>query len=95
MGHVRGTTAWQHARLEKKIINHDRGGTNVMCAQLDCEKDACSLFEVRINTAALGQPPNYRTYAFCTERCKQYWIHAALRPGSGNNLPAGMRRSIM
>jgi len=92
---VRGTTAWQHARLARKIINHDRGGTYVMCAWLDCENDACTLFTVRVNTANPSEPPNFRTYGFCTEKCKQYWLNASLRPGSGNNLPAGMRRTIM
>ncbi len=92
---VRGTTAWQHAIIQKKIINHDRGGTYVMCAWLDCERDACTLFRIRVNTAADGHPANYRTYAFCSEKCKQYWLEASLRPGSNNSLPAGFKRSIL
>lgn len=92
---VRGTTAWQHAIVEKKVINHDRGGTYVMCAWLDCERDACSLFQVRERTHAQGAESRYVTYAFCSEKCKQYWINAAMRPGSNNSLPPGFRRSIL
>lgn len=92
---VRGTTAWSHAIIEKKVINNDRGGTYVMCAWLDCERDASSLYEVRERTHAEGYEERYVHFAFCSEKCKQYWLHSTQRPGSGNNLPPGFRRSII
>lgn len=91
---VRDTTAWRHAITEKKVINHDRGGTHVMCAWDTCEKDSFENNKVRVNTAADGAEPRYMNYTFCSERHKQYWL-ANIRPGSNNNLPPGFKRSIL
>jgi hypothetical protein len=91
---VRDTTAWKHAITDKKIINHDRGGTHVMCAWDTCEKDAFENNKVRVNTAKPGYPPRYMNYGFCSERHRQYWL-ANVRPGSNNNLPPGFKRSIL
>lgn len=80
---VRGTTAWEHARIQKKIINRDEGGWGsvtssgthyVICAWSDCTNDATSLFQIRENTGANGYEKRYVTYAFCSERCKQHWL---------------------
>jgi hypothetical protein len=95
---VRGTTAWQHAIIQKKIINNDRGGTYVMCAWLDCENDACSVFQVRERTHANAYESTdarYVIYAFCSEKCKQYWLEATFNPGSHQNLPKGFKGSIL
>ena len=91
---VRDTTAYRHAILEKKVINHDRGGTHVICAWDTCEKDAFANNRIRINTASPGYPPRYMNYCFCTERHRQYWLNN-VRPGSNNNLPPGYKLSIL
>lgn len=73
---VRGTF---HAKIQRKIINHDRGGTFVMCVWEDCDKDACSLYEIR-NHEHIREIPcdhplaKHCTYAFCSERHKQYFL---------------------
>lgn len=100
---VRDSTQWRHARIQKKIINLDNGGDGrvteggthyVLCAWLDCTNDAFELFKVRIRETKEGHEPRYINYAFCSERCKQYWLHDSRGQG-GNNLPAGYRRSIL
>jgi hypothetical protein len=91
---VRGSTEWRHAILEKKVINHDRGGTHVMCAWDTCERDAFENYKVRINNANPGQEPRYMNYTFCCETHKQYWINNT-RPGNNNNLPPGTTRRYL
>ena len=80
---VRGTTAWQHARIQKRIINLDEGGDGrvtssgthyVLCAFAPCDKDGYELYKARENIAAAGNPPDYRNYVFCSEKCKQAWV---------------------
>ena len=91
---VRGTSAWRHAIIQRKIINHDRGGTYVMCAWDDCENDGFQNFSVREHTHAEGYEERYMNYVFCSERHKQYWLNS-IRPGMNNNLPPGYKRSIL
>jgi hypothetical protein len=86
---VRDSTAWRTAIHERKVINHDRGGTHVMCSWDTCERDGFENYKVRTNEAAPGREPKYITYIFCSEQHKQYWINN-IRPGSNNNLPAGV-----
>jgi hypothetical protein len=94
VGIVRGTTRYQHAIIQKKIINHDSGtGRHVICSWSDCEKDGFELYKVRVNTGTVDQP-RVMNYAFCSERCKQYWLHDSRGQG-GNNLPSGYKRSIL
>jgi hypothetical protein len=80
---VRGSTAWQHARVQKLIINRDEGGDGrvtgsgthyVLCAWLDCSNNATEIFKVRVNTAQQGYEDRYMNYAFCSERCKEHWL---------------------
>ena len=80
---VRGTTRWQHAIIEKKIINRDEGGDGrvtasgthyVICAYGACERDATTVHEVRVNTARRGYEPRIMHYAFCSEKCKDAWL---------------------
>lgn len=87
----------RHAIIEKKVINHDRGGTHVMCAWDDCEKDGVELHKVRVLDTKPGITPTYIHYVFCSERHRQYWINSAPRDGSigYGNLPAGYRSSIL
>lgn len=100
---VRDSSAWRHARIQKKIINLDQGGNGrvteagthyVICAWLDCTNDAYENNKVVIHEAKEGYEARDITYAFCSERCKQYWLHDARGQG-GNNLPPGWRRSIL
>ncbi len=91
---VRGTTAWNHARLMRKIINHDSGtGRHIICSWDTCENDGFELYKVRVNTAQEGYEKRYMHYVFCSERHKQYWLEN-VRPGSNNNLPPGLRHSL-
>jgi hypothetical protein len=83
---VRGTTAWQHAKIQKKIINRDEGGDGrvtssgthyVICAWSYCENDATEIFKVRVATHEEKYPgaeERFMNYAFCSERCKQHWL---------------------
>ncbi len=73
---VRGMS---HAAINRRIINHDKGGTFLVCAWSDCDKDAITLYEVRSHEHIRQIPcdsPDARhsTMAFCTERHKQYHL---------------------
>lgn len=85
---VRGTTQWNHAIVQKKVINHDRGGTYVMCAWDTCERNGFENNKVIIHE---GQGKT-TTYVFCTERHRQYWINSIR---DMNNLPSGYKRGIL
>lgn len=82
-GRVRGTTAYRHAIIEKKIINRDEGGWGtvtssgthyVICAWSDCLKDATTLYGIRVATHRPGAEERWMNYTFCSERHKQYWL---------------------
>lgn len=89
---VRGTTQWAHAIHSKKVINHDRGGTFVMCAWDTCERAGYQNNRVVTHE---GTPGNVKdiTFVFCSDRHKQYWLHSIT--GDINNLPAGYRNTIL
>lgn len=89
---VRGTTAWKHAIHQRKVINHDRGGTYVMCAWDTCEKPGYEMFKCVEHDNANGYEPKRINYVFCSERHRQYFIHSTVR---ANDLPAGYKRSII
>jgi hypothetical protein len=89
---VRGSTAWRHAILEKKVINHDRGGTYVLCAWDTCERPGLECNKVVENDAAPGRERREINYVFCSERHRQYFIHSTVR---ANDLPSGYKRSIV
>jgi hypothetical protein len=95
---VRGSSQWTHAIHEKKVINHDQGGTYVMCAWDTCENPGFECHKVRTKQHAEGYAETderYMNYVFCSERHKQYWLFNAQRPGKGNNLPPGMKLGIL
>lgn len=80
---VRGSTAWQHARVEKKIINRDEGGDGrvtssgthyTLCAWSDCDHDGLELYKIQIDQAKNRNEPRFMNYVFCSERHKEYWI---------------------
>lgn len=82
-GYVRGSTRWQHAINQKKIINRDEGGWGtvtssgthyVICAYGTCENDATTLYEVRVHTHAAGAEERYMHYCFCSDKCKEEWL---------------------
>jgi hypothetical protein len=97
------------ARVGKKIINLDRGGTYVVCAWDECDRDASDLHTVRAHEHAQSIPcaspmARHITYPFCTERHRQYWLNAtgdmAKESAARNNgrqygmLPEGMRNVL-
>jgi len=103
---TRGTS---HAMAHKKIINHDRGGTYVMCAWDECDRDGYQLYSVRAHEHAGSidcdsSLAKHITYVFCTERHKQYWLActgasarelaARYNGRQMGMLPAGMRKMI-
>jgi len=103
---VRGTT---HGMVEKKVVNLDRGGTFVMCAWLDCDRDGYELYKVRQHThapniACHSSLASHVSFVFCTERHKQYWLactgEMAKHTEARNNgrvagmLPPGWKRDL-
>lgn len=89
---VRDSTEWRHAILQKKVINHDKGGTHVMCAWDTCEKDAYESYKCVERISAPGYPVQTLSYVFCSERHKQYFVHSTIM---ANMLPPGFKRSIL
>ena len=99
----------QHARITKKIINHDAGGRPIVCAWDDCDRDATVLYQTRhhehAKTIGCDSPlAKHITYAFCTERHKRLWDNATggnalesiARTGRAyGNLPVGSRGTII
>jgi hypothetical protein len=91
---VRGTTAWRHAILQRKVINLDHAGDRyVMCAWDTCEKDGYESNKVVTHEGASGYEDKTITYVFCSENHKDYWL-ASIRPGNNNNHSPGMRGSL-
>jgi hypothetical protein len=94
---VRGTTAWRHARLERKVVaTEGRGspvtGTKVFCAWDDCDRDGFELYKVVVNYAKPGFRPYVTRYVFCSERHRLFFLNASRDFG---NLPAGTRHSLL
>jgi hypothetical protein len=80
-------TRWQHAVIEKRIVNHDNGGRSIVCAWDDCTHRATSLYEVRQHEhprgascddveAGLYPGARHYHYAFCSHKCMRYWTNA-------------------
>lgn len=103
---VRGSTK---ARVQKRVINHDRGGTFVMCAWDTCDRDGYQLYGLRQHEHARNIPcdsslAKHITFVFCSDRHKQFWLNAtgpnAHESAARNNgriygmLPAGYRASL-
>lgn len=103
---VRGTTK---ARVEKRVVNHDQGGTFVVCAWDTCDRDGTQLYSVMQHEHARSiacdsSLAKHITFVFCTERHKQYWLNAtgpAANESAERNrgriygmLPAGHRPSL-
>ena len=108
------TTWQQHAIVEKRIINLDRYDPGpVACAWDDCSGRATILYRVRLcehspnlscEAVDRGAGGRHMWFAFCRERCRQYWINAsgrhAVESAERNRgrihgmLPAGYRLSI-
>lgn len=74
---VRGST---HARVQKRAINLDRGGTPVGCANImPCDRDGYELYKIIQHEHARSIPCDHElarhaTFIFCSERCKQYFL---------------------
>ena len=96
-------------RVEKLIINLDMG-MPLSCAWADCERRARTPYQVKTHE----HPRDWRcddprgarhsTYAFCSERCRTYWLansgsqaHRTAAENRGRiwgQLPAGMKGII-
>jgi len=97
-------------RVEKLIINLDTA-MPLSCAWDDCPKRARTAYQVRVHEHPPGiscqlvnegsHPGRHTHYAFCSERCKTYWLassgrraHQTAHERRGRiygMLPAGMR----
>ena len=90
---VRGTTAWRHAKLERYVINMDRGGVPQECCwdtcdalAKDCYKHISCLHDVRrpctqADEMALinaGRTAHLE-YTFCSMRHRNYWVNSTGR----------------
>jgi endogenous inhibitor of DNA gyrase (YacG/DUF329 family) len=101
-------------RVERLIINLDTAMA-LSCAWDDCPKRARTPYQVRTHehppgvscstvNAAGGTYGRHALYAFCSDRCKAYWLNAtgknAHQSASDNRgliygqLPAGKKRMI-
>lgn len=90
---IRGTSRWQHAKIDKVAINLDHDGDkHIYCAWDSCERDGYESNRVVLNDAAPGHPPKLIKYVFCTDRHKQYWLHSTI---NCNNLPPGYKTGII
>lgn len=98
-------------RVERLIINLDMG-MPLTCAWDDCYRPARTPYQIRVHehaahikcheVAELGG--RHMHYAFCSERCKEYWLAAtgeAAHDTAARNqgriygqLPAGMKHRI-
>ena len=68
-------------RVAKYIINHDQGGTKVVCAWDECDRPGYELYKVRQHEHAHSIPCDSQlgkhiTFVFCSERHKQLWLNA-------------------
>ncbi len=73
-GYMRGTTAYEHAIISKKVINFDAFDPRaVICAWSACEKPGYEMHKV---VSHLGKLRGERTmnYVFCSDKHKQAWI---------------------
>lgn len=67
-------------RVAKYVINHDQGGTKVVCAWDECDRPGYELHKVRQHEHAaviacdsdLGK---HITFIFCSDRHKLYWLN--------------------
>lgn len=84
---MRAVVRHEHARIGRKIINFDSGGYGV-CAWDTCDRDACSLYQVRQHEhpqhwpcdavdAGMTEGGQHVWFAFCTDRHKNYWVHSS------------------
>jgi hypothetical protein len=73
------TTFQEHARLQRKVLNLDRGGTHVMCVWADCDHDGYENHKVVLHEHARSIPcdsslAKHIHLVFCSDRHKQYYL---------------------
>jgi hypothetical protein len=80
------TTAQQHARIYRKIINLNNGGGHLDCMLLDCERQAYSNFVVlehrhpghwNCDYANFIDPATHIRLGFCSERHKTMYVEGS------------------
>lgn len=102
------TTYQTHARIMRKVINHDSGGNRkIMCAWDTCDKDGYQQHSIRQHEHAhwldCDDPlAKHVTFVFCTNRHKLFFLNcmgenarygAAAGKQMWGNLPDGDRLS--
>lgn len=85
---------WQHARIDKCVINMDQGGErsdgHIMCGWDECDKQGFDTNRVQVNDAASGYEPRIMKWVFCSEKHKQFFVYSTTHYGQ---LPPGYKRS--
>ena len=66
---VRGTTAWQHAKIQRQVINHDNGGQPLICMWMECDRRG---YENYKHTACMHDV----VHATCEWWDRQSWEHS-------------------
>jgi|SRR5271166_5918748 len=94
------TTRQVHARIARKIINHDAGGAFLVCCWDECDRDSYELYKIRqhehlrhVPCEAVDQglyPGKHITFTFCTERHRQFFVNAT----GGNALESIARTGV-
>lgn len=68
------------SRIAKYVINHDRGGTKVVCAWDECDKPGYECHKVRshehAHSISCGSSlAKHISYVFCSDRHRLYWLN--------------------
>lgn len=83
--------------IMRKVINFNNPShPKILCCWDECDRDGFELHKVRVNYGSPGSP-YCTTYIFCSERHRQYWLHAPDAAKTGRkvgDLPPGYRLSI-
>jgi len=82
---------WDHAQVQRKVINNDNGGQPLVCCWDDCTRPGYECFkhiscehDVRnmscsyADRQALAHSGRtaHTNYVFCTQRHRNYWVNA-------------------
>lgn len=81
---------WDHAKLERHVINLDNGGQPLVCCWDECDRLGSTLYkhtsclhETTLGCAAADTRTltytgrtSHLEYVFCSQRHRNYWVNA-------------------
>lgn len=88
---VRGTTAWQHAKIGRQIINMDSGdGRHIVCAWDECDRMGLDIYthifcehdprkgceQADLDLLAIAGRVAHLKFPFCSHRHMSYYVNA-------------------